>query len=230
MNHSVNIIALTAEIIAWIVIAKLVFNSYKKLKNKLKIWKVIFVTLIGLLSFTIHLELFDTVLKIPILPLGVWILYGFLKRKKERWVTYRSFAWIGFFANFIFIVSTFIAVLIHPILYPTNQISTYISNADKATIIKSHPSAENISLNKDRLKQISNLKQSTINSEQWYEDTILNKKRERFPYLLVGTSPKWGSGLNTSIHIEADGKGILLMTEKGQLYFRSEHSILEEGK
>ena len=30
----------------------------------------------------------------------------------------------------------------------------------------------------------------------------LNKRNERFPYQLIGTSPIWGSGLHTIIYIE----------------------------
>lgn len=38
--------------------------------------------------------------KLAVLPLGVWILYGIFSKKNEgkSWDTYRKFAWLGFFA------------------------------------------------------------------------------------------------------------------------------------
>ena len=74
------------------------------------------------------------------------------------------------------------------------------------------------------------MRQEEVFSDQWYEDTYMtesNKRNERFPYQLIGTSSKWGSGLETIIYIEDDGKGILLSTPKEQLYFRSEDSFIE---
>ena len=101
-----------------------------------------------------------------------------------------------------------------------------------ASILNIHPSAKNQSLNKESLlKQLHTMRQEMIYSDQWYEDTYMktesNKRGERFPYQLIGTSSKWGSGLHTIIFIEDDGKGILLSTPKKQLYFRSEDSLIE---
>jgi len=77
------------------------------------------------------------------------------------------------------------------------------------------------------------MNQRTIFSDLWYEETYADTdsttKDERFPYQLIGTKPKWGSGLRTSIFIESDGKGFLVSTQDKQLYFRSEQSVLMEG-
>ena len=56
-----------------------------------------------------------------------------------------------------------------------------------------------------------------------------NARKERFPYLLTGTKPKWGSGIPTLNFLEKDGKGILITTPKRQLYFRAEQTLLERG-
>ena len=75
------------------------------------------------------------------------------------------------------------------------------------------------------------MRQETINSQKWYNDTYenmnTNKKRERFPYQLIGGSSKWGSGIHTRIFIENDGRGVLITTSKNQLYFRFNDSLLE---
>lgn len=92
-------------------------------------------------------------------------------------------------------------------IYPENKPTTYISNIENASIINIHPSARNQSLNKeDLLKQLHTIKRETIYSDQWYEDTYMNnesnKRNERFPYQLTGTSSKWGSDLHTIIYID----------------------------
>ena len=187
---------------------------------------------VGLFSFSFKWNMFDTMVKFPILPLGVWILYFILKGREERWQTYRSFAWLGFWANFIFLASTLIAIPVHHVVYPKDEPSTYISKVGNASILNIHPSAKDRLLNEESLlNQLDTMSQETIFSDQWYEDTYMNpesnKRNERFPYQLIGASSKWGSGLDTIIYIEDDGKGILLSTPKEQLYFRSENSIIE---
>ncbi len=214
------------------IIAYFAHRTYKKQMVKPKKWKIFIVILAGLFSFSINWNMFDTMIKLPILPLGVWILYFVLKGKDERWETYRTFAWIGFWANFLFMAAALIAMPIHQVIYPKDKSATYISNIENASIINIHPSAEEVSLNKGSLsKPFHTMEKETIYSDQWYEDTYmntkLNKRSERFPYQLIGTSSKWGSGLHTIIFIENDGKGILITTQKKQLYFRSEDSLIE---
>lgn len=227
-----NAIAILTGILAWGVIAFFAYRICKKQIVKPRIWKILIVIFVGIFSFSINWNMFNTVLKFPILPLGVWILYFVLKGKDERWQTYRSFAWLGFCANFLFLASTLIAMPIHQVIYPKDEPTTYISNIENASIINIHPSAKNQSLNEESLlKQLHTMRQETIYSDQWYDDTYMNtesnKRSERFPYQLIGTSSKWGSGLDTIIFIEDDGKGILLSTPKKQLYFRSEDSLIE---
>ena len=231
-DFTVNAIAILTGILAWSVIGFFAYRIYKKQMVKPKVWKILIVLFVGLFSFSINWAMFDTIFKLPILPLGVWILYFVLKGKEERWQTYRSFAWLGFLANFIFLLLTLVSIPVHHALYPKNEPSTFISNVENASIITIHPSAKERSLNKESLmKQLQALRQETIYSDQWYTETYMNAestiRNERFPYQLIDTKAKWGSGLNTIIYIEDDGKGILISTPKNQLYFRSEDSVIK---
>lgn len=235
INFTFDAIATLSGILGWLVVGFFAYRNYKKLIVKPKIWKILIVICVGLFSFSINWNMLDTMIKLPILPLGVWILYFFLKGKDGRWQTYRSFAWLGFGANFIFLASTLISIPIHHVIYPKDEPSVYISNVENAFITNIHPSAKDRSLNKESLqRQLDTLRQDTIYSVQWYEETYMNpesnKRNERFPYQLIGTTSKWGSGIPTIIYIEDDGKGILLSTPKKQLYFRSEDSLLEGGE
>ncbi len=228
----INVTAVVTRVLAWGFLIFLVYRVYKKQTVRPKVWKVLIIMFVGLFSFSIKWNMFDTMLKIPILPLGVWILYFFLRRKDKRWQAYRFFAWLGFWSNFLFLSSTLIAIPIHHVIYPKDEPSTYISNVEDAYIMNIHPSASDRSLNKKSLlKQLDTLKQEMIISDEWYEDTYINsesnQRNERFPYLLAGASSKWGSGLHTIVYIENDGKGILISTPQEQLYFRSEDSLIE---
>ena len=153
------------------------------------------------------------------------------KRKRRRWQIYRSFAWLGFWANFIFLALTLIAIPVHHVVYPKDEPTTYISNVEGASIFNIHPSAKDQLLNKESLlKQLHTMRQEAFivtNGTKIRIGTESNKRNERFPYQLIGTSSKWGSDLDTIIYIEVDGKGILLSTPQKQLYFRSEDSFIK---
>ncbi|MGG4498967.1 hypothetical protein [Brevibacillus reuszeri] len=232
INTNYNIIEILTVILGWLVIVYFAYRIYHKQIEKPKVWKIPLIILVGLFSFSINWNMFDRIFKLPILPLGVWILYFVFKVKKERWQTCRSFAWLGFGANFIFFASTLITIPVQHVIYPKDGLSVYISNVENASILNIHPSAKDRSLNKDSfLKQLDTMRQEVINSDQWYRESYINsesnKRNERFPYQIIGTSSKWGSGLHTLIYIEDDGKGILLSTPKKQLYFRSKDSLIE---
>ncbi|MCH1624301.1 hypothetical protein [Fredinandcohnia quinoae] len=212
------------------------FRIYKKQTNKPKIWKTIIVIWVGLFSFSFNWTVFDEMIKIAILPLGVWILMMILKRREGRWEKYRTYAWLGFLGNFIFLISTLVSIPLHHLLYPVDKPTTYLSKIENdATVIHIHPSATNITLNKKSLlEQIPTMKETEIFSDVWYRKTYMSedptKRKERFPYQLIGTEAKWGSGLKTLIFLEEDGKGILISTAKKQIYFRSDASFFGGGK
>jgi len=220
-------------VLGWLIIGLLALSIYKKRVNKPKLWKVIIVIYIGLFSFSFNLDLFGTLIKFAILPLGVWVLYFVLKTKENRWEMYRRYAWLGFLGNYIFLGVTLLTIPLQHMLYPQDEASTYIANVKHAEIISTHSSGENVVLKQDTLqKQINELEPESIHAQTWYYDiSTINEKEnisEKFPYQLVGFTPKWGGGKKyvSNIYVESDGKGLLIMTPKQQLYFRTDKSVL----
>jgi hypothetical protein len=226
------------NIVAWGAIFILARRIYSKQDIKPIIWKMAIVILIGLFSFSVNLPYMDQQIKLAILPLGVWILYGIYSRKNEgkSWEKYRKYVWLGFFANYIFLAVTIINQLTHSALFPANEISTYLSDINKGKIIQTHPSAVSKILDRDSLLvQLDRIKEEPVYSEKWYYEAVesgveLSKAKERFPYQLTGTEAKWGSGIDPMIFIEEDGKGILISTGQKQVYFRTEKTLLREGE
>ena len=225
-------ISLIFLLIGWAVITTLTVRMYRKQNVKIKYWKMIFVIWVGLFSFSFNASMFQTIIKIPLLPLGVWLLYFVLRSKEGRWERYRRFAWLGFLGNFIFLGLAFVTIGFQHVMYPPDKLSTYISNVDSATIVNTHPSAEEVTLQKDILmEQLPSMEQTEFFSDKWYEETYMsgeeNQRKERFPYQVFGVKEKWGSATHSVIFIEEDGKGLLIATPKKQYYFRSDDSFLE---
>ena len=221
-------------VFSYVVIGILFFVLYRKQQNPPKIWKGLLVMFIGVFSFSMTFNLSSEVIKVPILPLGVALLYGLLRRKgnTERWPRYRRFAWLGFCANFIFLAFSFLHSPLEHMMFPNDEPLTYMQDIEKASLINIHPSAKKVTLNNEVLqKQVDKMTQKQIKSESWYYK--INEKNgyeERFPYFLTGTVPKKGSGLETVIYVERDGRGFLITPNKGhQVYFRSEESVLSGG-
>lgn len=219
-------------VLGWVVISIIASRLYKTQLEKPVVWKAIVVILIGLFTFSFNWEVFDSMVQVSILPLGVWILYVLLSKNKAIWQKYRPFAWLGFTANYIFLIFLLVGILVNYLLYPRSDPSTYISNVENAYIINTHPTAKESSLIKENLiASIKGAKQQDYFSDNWYNETFLepNKTTERFPYMLVNTLPKWGSGLRTTIYLEKNGKGILITSQENQLYFQTEQPLFEEG-
>lgn len=235
VDFSFHFVDFVIGLLAWGMIGLIAYNIYRKQEVRPKIWKVIIFIFIGIFSFSINWSMDGVLLRFSVLPLGVWILYFFSKGKEGIWQRYRSFAWLGFMANYLFLAATLLSIAFNQMLYPKDEPNTYISTIEEGSIISVHPSGKNKVLNKESLmKELPTMSQETIVNDLWYEDTYADMdpttKDERFPYQFIGTKPKWGSGLRTNIFIESDGKGILVSTQDKQLYFRSEQSILMEGE
>ncbi len=233
IDFTFNIIIFILNLIAWVSIGFISFQIYQKKAIKLKIWKVIVVLLIGLFSFNINWPMFDTVVMVPILPLGVWILYFVLKKKEGRWERYRLYAWVGYGANVIFIATTLLVVPLQHAFYPEKEATTYLSSIENASLLPIHPSAPEKKINKvDLENQLPNMTVEMVYIQDWYEETYMemesNERDERFPYQLTGVNAKWGSGKSPVIYIENDGKGLLIKTQNKEFYFRSADSFLEE--
>lgn len=234
---NVSIVTTIATMIAWVTILAIVYVTYRKMQDKPKFWKVIVVTLIGTFSFIINIDLFGTSVRLPTLPLGVLILMILFIYNSERWKTYRSFAWIGFIGQFVFLFMSLLAIPFNHFIYPADEPSTYIADTSDASVIPTHPSAEEFSFDENVLnEQIHSLKRETIYSDQWYEEVSVSMTPigedmdERFPYFLAGVEPKWGSGINSALYIEKDGKGLLVSTPEAQYYFRANQSLVKVGE
>lgn len=226
-----NITTMITSALSWIVIILFIINIYRKQVEKAKLWKMIIVFWIGLftLSFTLSFPFFNVPSEVAILPLGVWILYAILKRRNS-WSKYRKYAWIGFFSNYIFLIGTLLAIPIHHGFYPKNDIQTYMHNLSEARVFVTHPSGNSqISLKQDAYQSLHLAKETPNLSFEWYYEIVHTdneKKYEKFPYMLLDTQAKWGSGYQPIIYIERDGLGILISMEQKQLYFRLSESIL----
>ncbi|GEL78360.1 hypothetical protein [Tenuibacillus multivorans] len=236
MEH-INLIGVISNIVAWLITAILFVYFYRKREVNSKLWKALLVLLIGLFSFTINWQMFGKMISFPILPLGVWLvlLYCSWTNRKERWQVYRPFAWIGFSFNFILLIMTLISAPIQEAVYPSNDPRTYIADVDHAQIVNLHPSAQDQVLQIDLLQNgLNQWSDASLGGFEWYYEMDKNNSKEvvkeGFPYQLVGAKAMWGSGLQSIIYIEEDGKGLLITTPEKQYYFRLDQSLFKERK
>ncbi|WP_423801265.1 hypothetical protein [Neobacillus sp. SAB-20_R2A] len=229
---NVNLIAVLLGILGWGMTGYFAYRIYKKKTVKISIWKVIVILFVGVFSFSFNWRMSETTIKLAILPLGVWFLF-WLRGRTEQWQIYRHFAWLGFFANYIFLATTLAYIPLYHFIYPENQVDVYISNIERASIISTFPTAQNLTLDKKSLQeQLPKMMEESIHSMEWFHESEeeTDKKSERFPYQLIGSTPKFGSGLNVIVYVENEGKGLLISTPEKQHYFRSDESILKGGQ
>jgi hypothetical protein len=233
------------NIFGWAILIGAVCYLYRRQTEKPVIWKMAIVVYIGLFCFNFQFAIGETPVKIAILPLGVWILILVFGKKKEQWKIYRPYAWLGFFGNFIFLITTLLISPVQNILYPIEKVETFLAELDDPGILLIHPSGKQADLNNEVfIESLSSWDLSKMDSMLWYDESYPEideeeleedeqapyQTTERFPYILLGASPKWGSGYESTIYIEKDGKGMLISTEKGQFYFQSSKSIIEGRK
>lgn len=231
-------------IIGWGILIGAVCYLYRKQTEKPVIWKMVIIIYIGLFCFNFSFIVSETPVKIAILPLGVWILILVFGKRKERWKVYRPFAWLGFFGNYIFLITTLLSSLVQSLLYPTDKVETLLAELNNPGILLIHPSGKQADLNKELfIESLSSWGIGKMDTQQWYyesfpeikeeeleeEGQMPHQTMERFPYILIGATPKWGIGYESTIYMERDGKGMLISTEKGQYYFRSSESVLKGG-
>ncbi|SKB05335.1 hypothetical protein [Sporosarcina newyorkensis] len=230
-----NLIPIIFTLLSWIALGYIAFKLYTKQKVKLKLWKVLVTIIVGLFSFSINVYWFDLLLRLAILPLGVWFLYFILKSKENRWERYRSFVWLGFWSNYIFLAFALLSVPFLQWFYPKDQLSTYLSQVENPELISIHPAAKDhqVFQTEKYFDQLDTMKKDRVFNDEWYTEYYLEtepaERNERFPYQLTGTGSKWGSGLHSMIYVEEDGKGILVTTSDRQLYFRTDASLIDEG-
>lgn len=202
-----------------------------------KKWMAFFFMFFGMFTFSINLNLFKSHIQLPILPLGVWILMMLAKRKNvnNRWERYRKFAWTGFLLSFVYLIMSLFINPIDHLMYPKNKLQTYISDIKETQIISTYPNITEVKLlNSKLLSSLNTFHSEKIWNEKWYQETyegdLKEKPVERFPYILLGTKPKFGSNLDSMMYIEKDGKGLLITTKEKQYYFRSDTKIISPVK
>ncbi|OEF96115.1 hypothetical protein [Desulfuribacillus alkaliarsenatis] len=228
-----NIIEVLVVTLSWSLIIYLMYYFYQKQEVKPKIWKVCIALLGGFFTLDFNFPILNTLIKMPILPLGVWMLYWYASSREGAWDKYRRFAWLGFSANFIFIAAIILSIFLHSAAYPKSNISTYIAHYEEAVIIQLHPSAAEVVFDKESFDLLlPSFEEEQLDAVDWYNDMLFLESHERvelFPYYLSGTTPKWGSGLLIMIYVEKDGKGVLIDSVDKQRYFRSHESLLKGG-
>lgn len=231
--ENTGIINIILILLVWIGIIVFFAKLFRSQDEKPKVWKALIVLLVGMFSFSIDFMFLDTFFQFPLLPLGVMGLYLAFSNRKDRWNVYRPYAWVGFMALFIFLIANIITVPIQNLVYPKDQLNTYISDVEDASIILTHPSGEEVGLDTQVFEgALDGMKRESFNSIEWYNSISGfegEEQDELFPYVLNGTSPKWGSGVEGIIYIESDGKGLLVTTQGEQYYFRSNDSLIKEG-
>jgi len=224
--YSWNVVDAAAGLLGWLAVIGLLIRQRRKQETKLPIWKMLLVALVGLFSFSFKIPLFGKIVNIALLPLGLWVLYLFLRNRS--WPDYRKFAWIGFAANYLFLATALLAGFIHGSLYDRNDPSTYLANLEEAKLIAIHPSAREATFEEELFaSSLAEVKAADMSGTlEWHYESIredgAHYQQERFPYALVGAEARWGSGLHAAAYLEADGMGLLLATKDRYYYYRSE--------
>ncbi|RIX48715.1 hypothetical protein D3P08_23755 [Paenibacillus nanensis] len=229
-GQPVNMVHLAGVLAGWCIVLYLTIRQYRKLPKKPVVWKMVIVVWVGLFAFNLNLPMFGQTAKLSILPLGVWILYLFFR--KRSWDAYRRFAWLGFAANYLFLIVTLLSGAAHQAIYDKRDPSTYLADVGKAEIIGIHPSAQAVVWDPSEFASLLDTLQigDMSDSADWYYQSKFEHEpyyqHERFPYALVGAKPSWGSGLRAVVYIEMDGKGLLIAAADRSYYFRSEKPLI----
>ncbi len=203
------------------------------------LWFAWLLGFIGLFSFDFQIETsaFNRY-SFPILPLGVGIFYLVTWKKREKWLRYRRYLWAGFAVNFVFLALSLIEPPLYEGIYQKDELQTYIQADSELELIITHPSGEQVSLERHVLFE-AGWRRTALDGAAFYTgaiwedgdgDLIDEKDRvEAFPYLLIGVKSKEGSGLYPQVFVERDGQGLLIQLESEHLYFRSETPVLVGG-
>ncbi|WP_058306896.1 hypothetical protein [Gracilibacillus massiliensis] len=227
MQFHIDLIALVSIIPVWMIIAFAAVNIYRKKQEHMAIWKVILLILVGLFTVDFNWQSSgQNQWTLPILPLGVWIIYFLLRNDPERWQRVRPFAWLGYAASFLFLLSNLISLVLQPIIYPLDEIDTYIADVENADIITTYGNLSNKTIDKEQFMdalETAEVKDLDINNFSQLDQG----HTEQFPYILDGINPKWGSGIIPVIYLEKDGKGMLVSSPEKQYYFTTEKRLWE---
>lgn len=224
-----DIVGVLTNVLAWSIVIAGAIYLYRKNQEEMAIWKIAFVILLGLFTLDFHYGTRDQTWEIPLLPLGVWILYFFNRHHLERWQRIRHFAWWGFWSSFLFTAVHVLYLWIHPLFFPPEEFQTHVAEIENAEIITLHPSAEYISFDPSTFSSaIETAENRELNVWKLHEDHYFRENNpEIFPYLLDNTKAKWGSGFFPAVYLHKDGHGILVDTAEKEYYFETEKPLWE---
>jgi len=128
-----------------------VLHKYRKNKEELSIWKVLLITFIGMFTFDFTLQISGERALLPLLPIGVWLVYGGfrLNNKEIAWKRYRPFAWIGFISSFFFFFLGLLGAFLDGQIYDRDELATYIASVQEPQLVVTHPFGEKQTLKED---------------------------------------------------------------------------------
>lgn len=225
-----NLVEVVVYSFCWLIIFVIGFILYKKQEIKPIIWKAFIIYLVGKIAFTLNYPLEQQTINFALIPLGV-IAICLLFSKRPKFNTYLTFAWFGFFSNYVFLIGTLLINPLYSFLYDKSDIQTYMSRLENLEILSIHPSAnDNVVVRSSILEQVETAKKQPFGNMDWYYESIGDERVEveRFPYILANVEPKWGSQAYATIYVEKDGKGLLIAAPTKHLYYRLDASILQE--
>src|SRR5690606_3208985 len=109
------------------------YKQYQKQALKPSGREQIIGMVVGLFSFSFDWYMSNTMLRFAILPLGVWLIFLVCRgnKHKHRWQKYRSFAWLGFGANYLLLAATLLSIPLQNVFYPSDKPTTYLANLSK---------------------------------------------------------------------------------------------------
>ncbi|MHA7966441.1 hypothetical protein ACX93W_20140 [Paenibacillus sp. CAU 1782] len=228
-----NLVSWLLTSAAWIGISIVLIRHYRRQESKPVLWKALLAVIIGIPAFNAHIDMFGFTGKLAVLPIGVGLIYVVIK--KESWQKYRMFAWAGFWSNYAMLAVALLTGMLFSAVYPTGELSTYLAHVDKARLVQTHPSAPSGQFTVEKLKV--SIQEAVLQDNfpvlDWYHQSMLEGevlyRKERFPFMLNGIEPQWGSGIHSSAFVEADGQGLLIVTGSDYLYFRSEEPFVWIG-
>lgn len=205
--------------------------QYRKLDVKPALWKVGVAGGMGILAIPTTFT-YSFSIRLAAVPIGVWLIY--LVIRHTSWPRYRRFAWTGFWLNYLFLITTIIAHLLTGVFYAKTELGTYLASTEEAYVVRTHSSAPDASLDIDRFNAalLTAERQQRFPAIEWHSDSVRNGVfygKERFPYMLGGVEPKWGSGTKAVVFVEYDGKGLMIVDGENNLYVRSQDYFIVPG-
>jgi len=216
----------------YVVFIVIAYRIYKKQELKPTWWKIPLLFYLGLLSFSINFSFFNKLHQFALLPLGAGLFYLITKNRLETREKYKRFVWLGFFANYAFFIASIAALLLSNLLFPKDELSTYIKSLDNAEVFITHSSMEEpVQLTDDAYDLLAKANPGHMEVDQWYiaqAHVEQTRTEELFPYMLQNVTTPAGLNVEVFFYIEKDSKGLLVLTPTAHYYFRTANAFIEK--